>query len=145
MDDFTVAKAIAVAIGVGAILLSIETSMGITSYHVKPLIAGGIVFGGLLFGAGMAILGYCPGTLAISLGEGSLDALFGIIGGLTAGFAYTLSVPFIKQFFGFNFGDISLSSLIGGQGLHIIFSLFLLAGDLLASLFGSTVKRKSKT
>jgi hypothetical protein len=30
----------------------------------------------------MAILRYCPGTLPLSLGEGSIDALLGIIGGL---------------------------------------------------------------
>ena len=64
--DFAVAKAIAVAIGIGAILLNFEIAFGLASYHVKPFIFGGIILGGLIFGAGMAILGYCPGTLAIS-------------------------------------------------------------------------------
>ncbi len=57
--------------------------LGFASYHIKPLILGGIVLGGLIFGTGMAILGYCPGTLAISFGEGSADAFIGIIGGLS--------------------------------------------------------------
>jgi uncharacterized membrane protein YedE/YeeE len=75
LENLTVAKAIAIAIGIGVILLNIEISLGFASWHVKPFIVGGIVLGGLIFGAGMAILGYCPGTLAVSLGEGSLDAL----------------------------------------------------------------------
>ena len=36
--------------------------------------------GGLLFGAGFALVGYCPGTAAATLGQGSWDALFGIAG-----------------------------------------------------------------
>ncbi len=83
LENFAVAKAIAVAIGIGAILVNIEIGLGFASYHIKPLILGGIVLGGLIFGTGMAILGYCPGTLAISFGEGSADAFIGIIGGLS--------------------------------------------------------------
>ena len=75
LENLAVAKAIAVAIGVGIIIIAVEIGLGYASYHLKPLILGGIVLGGLLFGVGMAILGYCPGTLSVSLGEGSIDAL----------------------------------------------------------------------
>ena len=81
LENFAVAKAIAVAIGVGAVIIAIEIGSGFASYHIKPILAGGIAFGGIIFGAGMAILGYCPGTLPVSLGEGSVDALLGITGG----------------------------------------------------------------
>ena len=60
LDNLTIAKAIAVAISIGAILLNIEISLGLASYHVKPMLVGGIVVGGLLFGTGMAI----PGLLS---------------------------------------------------------------------------------
>lgn len=115
LDNLAVAKAIAVAIGVGAILLNIEIGMGLATYHVKPFILGGIILGGLIFGVGMAILGYCPGTLAISLGEGSTDALVGIIGGLLGGVVYTLVLPSIQGILGPNLGSISLHSLTGGN------------------------------
>ena len=36
LQDLTVAKAIAVAIGIGAILLNIEIALGLATYHVKP-------------------------------------------------------------------------------------------------------------
>ena len=70
LENFAVAKAIAVAIGVGAMIIAIEIGLGFASYHIKPFLLGGIALGGIIFGVGMAILGYCPGTLAISLGEG---------------------------------------------------------------------------
>jgi uncharacterized membrane protein YedE/YeeE len=111
-ENFTVAKALALAIGIGSVLLNIEIALGFASYHVKPFLVGGLVFGGIIFGTGMAILGYCPGTLAISLGEGSVDAFTGILGGLTGGIIYTLILPFINPVLGPNFGTISLNSLI---------------------------------
>ena len=80
LENFAVAKAIAVAIGVGAVIIAIEVGLGFATYHIKPLLLGGIAIGGIIFGVGMAILGYCPGTLPVSLGEGSVDALIGIIG-----------------------------------------------------------------
>ena len=33
-----------------------------------------------MFGAGFALMGYCPGTAAAALGQGSWDALFGMAG-----------------------------------------------------------------
>ena len=83
LKDYSVAKAIAVAIGVGAILINVEIALDLATYHMKPFMLTGVIAGGLLFGIGMAILGYCPGTMAVSLGEGSIDALVGIKDRLT--------------------------------------------------------------
>ncbi len=123
LEDYAVAKAILVAIGVGAILLNIEIGMGLATYHMKPLIFVGISLGGLIFGAGMAILGYCPGTMAVSLGEGSLDAAVGIVGGIFGGVAYTLAEPSVKGLLGPNLGEISLHSAVG-SGPLFYFLLF---------------------
>ncbi len=122
LENLAVAKAIAAAIGVGIIIIAIEVGLGLASYHLKPLLLGGIAIGGIIFGAGMAILGYCPGTLAVSLGEGSVDALLGIAGALAGGLVYTLLLPFTKQILGPDLGSISLHSLVGQH--HFIFYLF---------------------
>jgi len=122
LDDFAVVKTIAIAIGIGIIILSIEISFGFASYHVKPFMLGGIILGGLIFGTGMAILGYCPGTLAISVGEGSVDALIGIVGGLFGGLVYTLILPFISGILGPNLGSLSVNSLVGTNALFFIIS-----------------------
>lgn len=119
-EDFSVPKAIALAIGVGVILLNIEIAFGFASYHVKPFVTGGIILGGLIFGIGMAILGYCPGTLAISLGEGSIDAFIGIAGGLVGGFFYTLILPFIAPILEPNLGVLSLRSSVESNTLFFI-------------------------
>ena len=124
-EDFTVPKAIALAVGIGAILLNLEIHLGLASYHVKPLIVGGIILGGLIFGAGMAILGYCPGTMAVSLGEGSMDALIGILGGLSGGVVYTLLLPWLRPFLGPDLGTLSLQSAVSGKALFFVLIILL--------------------
>ena len=133
LENLTVAKAIALAIGVGVILINVEIGFGLASYHVKPILLGGIVLGGLIFGVGMAVLGYCPGTLPVSLGEGSLDALTGIIGGLFGGLAYTLLLPMVQPVLGPDWGNISLNSLIGDNPT-VFFPLIFLIGAVFIAL-----------
>jgi uncharacterized membrane protein YedE/YeeE len=128
LDNLTVAKAIAVTIGIGAILLNIEIGLGFASFHAKPLILGGIIIGGLLFGIGMAILGYCPGTMPVSMGEGSVDALIGIIGGLTGGLFYTIVLPVIQGILGPDLGIITLKTITGSQDLIFFILLFAIGG-----------------
>lgn len=143
LDNYAVAKAIAVAIGIGAIILNIVIGLGFASYHVKPLILWGVILGGLIFGAGMAILGYCPGTLAISVGEGSLDALFGIIGGLIGGLVYTLILPSIQGILALDLGNISLNSLVGTNFIFYL-STFTVGGLFVAISFWMHKKDKIK-
>jgi len=143
-ENFAVAKAIAIAIGIGAILLNVEIAMGFASYHVKPFVVGGLILGGLIFGSGMAILGYCPGTLAISAGEGSLDAVIGIVGGLFGGVFYTLVLPFISPILGSNMGKISLNSLVGTNSLFFVL-LFIIGGAFIFSAFYLHKKDKDKS
>jgi hypothetical protein len=127
LENLTVAKTIAFAIGLGAILINIEISLGFASYHVKPLLLGGVMLGGIIFGAGMAILGYCPGTLPISLGQGSLDALTGIVGGIAGALIFTLLWPGIETILGPDLGNLSLHS-IAGEGFWFYLFLFILGG-----------------
>jgi uncharacterized membrane protein YedE/YeeE len=57
---------------------------------------GAIVVGGALFGAGWAIMGFCPGTSVGALGEGRWHALFAIIGMLLGAALYAELYPFFK-------------------------------------------------
>lgn len=125
LEDLTMFKAMGFAIGLGVIILAFEIGFGFASFHVKPFILGGILLGGLIFGAGMSILGYCPGTMAVSLGEGSLDAFVGIIGGLFGGLIYTLILPLISPILGPNLGAVSLNSLVGSGPLFYILSILI--------------------
>ncbi len=134
LKDFTVPKIMLIAIAVSAILLFIEIKLGIAAFHIKPLIVGGVIGGGILFGIGMAILGYCPGTLIVSTGEGALDALIGLVIGIITGAIFVWVYPALRPILGPNLGKQQLlpASLFGGAVVVVIFAVLLvfLAGKL---------------
>ena len=84
LQDWTVVKVMLSAIIVGMIGIATLHHFEKVNLHLKPTRIGANVIGGLLFGAGFALVGYCPGTAAAALGQGSWDALFGMAG-LVAG------------------------------------------------------------
>ncbi len=57
----------------------------------------GSAIGGLIFGVGMAVLGYCPGTALAAIGQGSKDALFGILGMATGALLFIKCSDFLKS------------------------------------------------
>jgi hypothetical protein len=85
LTDFTVVKVMLTAIVTGKIGVHLLKSLGKAELHPKPGSFGSSVIGGLLFGIGFGLLGYCPGTMTGAVGQGSLDALFGGILGLLIG------------------------------------------------------------
>ncbi|MFO7875380.1 MAG: YeeE/YedE thiosulfate transporter family protein [Desulfovermiculus sp.] len=97
LQDFTVVKVMLTAIIVGMIGIHVMRSRGWAELHPKPGSVGSTVLGGLLFGAGMAILGYCPGTTLGAIGQGSLDALLGGLPGmLLGGILYAAAYPVLS-------------------------------------------------
>jgi hypothetical protein len=78
--DFTVVKIMVTAVVVGAIGIYAMLPSGSVSLHIKPALWSGIAIGGTLFGIGMTVLGYCPGTGVVACGEGRKDAYVGLIG-----------------------------------------------------------------
>ncbi len=54
----------------------------------------GNLLGGLVFGVGMSLAGYCPGTCVAGAGEGRVDYLIpGILGFLTGAVVFGLTYP----------------------------------------------------
>lgn len=92
LTDFTVFKVMLSAVLVGMLGIWLMKSKGLVSLHVKSGSVGSTVIGGLIFGAGFAILGYCPGTVAGAVGQGAMDALFGGVVGLIIGSAVFAAV-----------------------------------------------------
>ena len=80
LTDFTVVKVILSAVLVGMLGIYALKAAGLVRLHTKPGSIGATVIGGLIFGAGFALLGYCPGTAAAATGTGALDALVGMAG-----------------------------------------------------------------
>lgn len=90
LRDWTVAKIMGIAVVVGAIGVYALVGIDAASLHVKPALIAGVILGGVLFGFGMVLLGYCPGTSVAACGEGHRDAMVGVAGMLVGAFAFVL-------------------------------------------------------
>ena len=77
LRDFTVMKVMLTAIIVGGVGVYAMHAAGLTKLFVKPAQLVAIPVGGLIFGVGMVLLGYCPGTVVAAASSGKMDALFG--------------------------------------------------------------------
>ena len=87
LTDFTVVKIMLSAVVTGMIGIYLMKSLGWVELNPKPGSIGTSIIGGLIFGAGFATLGYCPGTIAGAIGNGFLDALVGGLIGILIGAA----------------------------------------------------------
>ena len=91
------------------------SDLGIISLKLKSTLVGAQIIGGLLFGIGWAICGYCPGTSVGALGEGRWHAIWAIIGMLLGAALYAEVYPLMKNTvltWGV-FGKISLPDITG--------------------------------
>lgn len=93
--DFTVLKIMLTAIIVGGVGVLALNSAGLANYHIKPANMLGIVSGAAIFGVGMVLYGYCPGTAIAAAASGSLHGLVGLAGLLVGGTLYAFSFPWI--------------------------------------------------
>lgn len=93
--DFTVLKVMLAAVVTGMVGVYLMRDLGWVRLHPKHGSLGTTLIGGLLFGIGFALLGYCPGTLAGAVGQGSLDALVGGAFGMVVG-AWLFAVAYPK-------------------------------------------------
>ena len=114
LTDFTVLKIMLSAVLTGMSGLYVMKSLGWVQLNPKSGSAGMNIIGGLIFGVGFAVLGYCPGTMAGAIGNGYLDATLGgltgiLIGaGLFAAIYPRLDQGILKKG---DFGDLTLPQL----------------------------------
>ncbi len=88
LEDWTVSELMAGAAAVSGVGAELLRRSGRYAPSIKPLRVGGLVLGGAAFGAGMAVLGYCPGTCVAAAGEGRRDAWAGLAGMLVGAGAF---------------------------------------------------------
>ena len=65
LRDLTVLKIILLAVGVAAIGIGGLTALGLAHLKIKALTLVAVAGGGLVFGLGFALAGYCPGTCLV--------------------------------------------------------------------------------
>ena len=78
---------------------------------VAPQLVGGVVFG-----AGMALAGLCPGTSCVAAATGRVDGA-AVVGGFFAGVLVTgLAIPSVERFYGSGArGAVTLDSALGAS------------------------------
>ncbi len=101
LQDLHLAKVILLAIGASSLALFILLATGlIDQSHISIKSAYiGVILGGLIFGVGFAVGGYCPGTCLVGVGGGRKDALFFVLGGLIGAGVFTLIYGWLKASF----------------------------------------------
>lgn len=98
LTDFTVLKIMLSAVVVGAIGIHLLQGWGRVKLSPKGGAWGKNAVGGLIFGVGFALLGYCPGTIAGAIGNGRLDALVGGLPGILLGsWLFAVAYPRAKD------------------------------------------------
>lgn len=115
LKDMTILKFMLSSILVGMVGILLLANLEIITLSHKPMNVGGVVLGGALFGAGWAIMGFCPGTSVGALGEGRWHALFAIIGMVAGAALYAEIYPFLKStvLAWKDFGKIALPEAVG--------------------------------
>jgi uncharacterized protein len=94
--DFTVLKIMFTAILVGGVGVLVLHQTGHAACHIKPANMLGVTIGSALFGVGMVLYGYCPGTAVVALATGSLHAVAGFLGMLAGGVLYAFSFRWVE-------------------------------------------------
>jgi len=115
LKDKTIFKFMLSAILVGMVGVTLLSEGGVVSLSHKSMNLGAVLLGGALFGAGWAVMGFCPGTSIGAVGEGRWHAVFAVAGMVAGAALYAELYPFLKStILGLkDFGKIGLPESLG--------------------------------
>lgn len=134
LRDLYLAKAILLGIGMASTLMFLGQVIGfvdVGNMSVKATYLG-VLIGGVIFGLGWALSGFCPGTGVAGLGNLRKDAVAFVLGGLVGAFGYLLTYPMWKAA-GVVTGDKTTVGTIDGVSAG---SLVDLPGDIVGIVLG---------
>lgn len=94
--DMTIVKFFFSAILTGMVGVAVLHNMGIAKPLIMPTNIGANIIGGLTFGLGWSLIGYCPGTSLGALGEGRTDAFWGMLGMLAGASLFAEVFPSLR-------------------------------------------------
>jgi uncharacterized membrane protein YedE/YeeE len=101
--------------------LSLLGAIDISEIYMLPTFLAPMAVGGLLFGVGMALGGYCPGTAAAAVATGKIDGLVFIVGFLVGSLVFGDFFPVWGDFYNSDYMgafrldqwlDISLGAMV---------------------------------
>jgi uncharacterized membrane protein YedE/YeeE len=126
LEDLSIIKFMAVTIAVGAVGAYALGALGVPlKLDIKPTYVIGVLVGGLVFGAGFALSGYCPGTCVVGAAEGRRDALAALVGGITGATLFTLAYRWLEPVLiaPMSYGRITLADVLGAPALGVAIAL----------------------
>ncbi len=129
LRDMTIVKFMFSTVLVGMVGIYLLHDLGLISLKLKATVLGGNIVGGLIFGVGWGLVGYCPGTSLGAIGEGRVDAFWGILGMLFGAAVYAEVYPQLKASvltWG-DFGKITLPQLLGVNHWLVVGVMIVLA------------------
>ncbi len=130
-DDFAVLKVLFTGIVVGSIGIYLLGDLGTLNFsriYIPRTFWISQFVGGLLFGVGFILSGYCPGTSIISAVTGSLDAIIVIVGMLAGMAVFGIGFPlWEKLYLAGEAGKITLPDVFGVNHWVVIGALVVIA------------------
>lgn len=146
LKDFTVVKVMLTAIVVGGLGVLVFVSLGWAKWHVRDANMLGVLIGGGMFGVGMVLYGYCPGTGLAAVGTGSLHALSGVFGMIAGAILYAYSFAWVRDniLSVWNAGKITLAEVTGIPLLALYLVIAALAFPLFYLLERPRTERRAK-
>ncbi len=114
LENLSIIKFMALTIAVGAVAAYALSYFVPMHFDIKPTYILGVLGGGLIFGVGFGLGGYCPGTCVVAAGEGRKDALFTILGGIVGALAFTLVYAALQPVLikPLDYGKVTLASVL---------------------------------
>ncbi len=115
LQDMTIIKFMLSSVIVAMVGVYLLHDLGLAKLSIKSTILGPVILGGLIFGAGWGLLGYCPGTSMGALGEGRWDAAWGIAGMVVGAGLFAEAYPWLKAtvYTWGDYGKITIPTLLG--------------------------------
>lgn len=144
LKDLTIMKLLFLAIAVGSVGIYIVDATSTAHIGIAPVYLLGIAAGGLIFGVGWGMAGYCPGTALVAMAEGKADAAVTVLGGLAGAFTLAMTWDWLKPVLvePLNYGGESLAGITGANPL---LAAVLLAAVIIAFvLFLDRIGNKSR-
>ncbi|MGD9329876.1 MAG: YeeE/YedE thiosulfate transporter family protein [Desulfobacterales bacterium] len=113
----------AVALSAAGLFGLQAVGVGRTMVLPTSLVATGL--SAVIFGIGWGLCGYCPGTTWAAVGEGRLDAVFALVGGLAgaAVFAHLHERLIPLLYDPTNIGPVTVTQLVGNPALALVLVL----------------------
>ncbi|ROQ92194.1 DUF6691 family protein [Desulfosoma caldarium] len=128
LTDMAVIKVMFTALVTAAIGLAYASFLGLVgpeNLYVMPTVYGAQIVGGLIFGVGFALSGWCPGTSLVGAASGKLDAVVFFVGAILGSIVFNELYPSVE--FLYNWGSAGVRLIYESAGISLAAAVLVLS------------------